>query len=299
MRIGLVGCGRWGRLILRDLVSLGAEVAVATLHAETCATALGLGAKSAHVGLAALPPVNGYVVATPTSTHAEVVKALLPTGRPIFVEKPMTNDPDAADHIVAKAGERVFVMDKWRYHGGVLKLADLARSGALGRVLQVQSWRVGWENKYDDVDAAWTLLPHDLSIAQEILGFLPPVRFASGVASYGRNREVLAVLQDGNGPCVGIEISSCHPVSRRSVVVIGSEGSAQFGGSYDDAVLLRRRAGPEERLPIATDMPLLAELRGFLGHLEGGPPPKSSAAEAALTVRRVAEIRTMAGIDAK
>ena len=26
--IGLVGCGRWGRLILRDLLSLGASVSV-------------------------------------------------------------------------------------------------------------------------------------------------------------------------------------------------------------------------------------------------------------------------------
>lgn len=295
MHIGLVGCGGWGRLILRDLLSLGVEVSVATLSAESCAVALGLGAKTAHLGLAGLPPVDGYVVATPTSTHAEVVEALIPTGRPIFVEKPMTNDPEAADRIVRAAGERVFVMEKWRYHGGVLKLAALAQSGDLGRILQVQSWRVDWENKHDDVDAAWVLLPHYLSIAHEILCSLPPLRFASGVASFGRNREVSAVLQDGDGPIVGIEISSCQPISRRSVVVIGTEGSAQFGGSYDEAVVLRRRTGPEERLPIATDMPLLAELRAFAGHLRGGPPPKASAAEGALIVRRVAEIRAMAG----
>jgi predicted dehydrogenase len=297
MRIGLVGCGAWGRLILRDLVTLGAEVTVVARRQESRAAALAQGASVVHGSLAELPPLDGYVVATPTTTHAEVIEALIPTGRPIFTEKPMTNDPAAAERIVARAGERVFVMDKWRYHGGVIRLADLARSGALGTVLQVQSWRVDWENKHDDVDADWILLPHDLSINLEILGFLPRVRFATGVASFGRNREVSAFLQDDTGPLVGIEISSCHPVNRRSVVVIGTEGSAQFGGSYDDSVLLRRRGGPEERLPVATDMPLLAELQAFLHYLRGGPPPKSRAAEAALVVRRIAEIRAMAGLD--
>ncbi|MCX7286828.1 MAG: Gfo/Idh/MocA family oxidoreductase [Rhodobacterales bacterium] len=297
MRIGLVGCGSWGRLILRDLITLGAKVAVASPSPQSRATALGLGASSVHVSVADLPLLDGYVVATPTTIHAEVIEALIPTGRPIFTEKPMTNDPAAADRIVARAGERVFAMDKWRYHGGVLQLAELARSGALGTVLQVQSWRLDWENRHDDVDAAWVLLPHDLSIALEILGFLPRLRFATGVATFGRNREISAFLQDDTGPRVGIEISSCHPINRRSVVVIGTEGSAQFGGSYDDVVLLRRHDQPEKRLPIASGMPLLAELRCFVDHLRGGPPPKSTASEAALVVRRIAEIRAMAGLD--
>jgi hypothetical protein len=43
-------------------------------------------------------------------------------------------------------------------------------------------------------------------------------------------------------------------------------------------------------------MPLLAELGAFLDHVRGGPRPKSSAAEATLMVRRIAEIRAAAGL---
>jgi hypothetical protein len=43
-------------------------------------------------------------------------------------------------------------------------------------------------------------------------------------------------------------------------------------------------------------MPLLAELEAFVAHLEGGPAPKSSAAEGALIVRRIAELRALAGL---
>jgi hypothetical protein len=44
------------------------------------------------------------------------------------------------------------------------------------------------------------------------------------------------------------------------------------------------------------ELPLLAELRAFLGHLDGGPPPASSAAEGAMMVEAIAGLRTLAGV---
>lgn len=299
MRVGLAGCGRWGRLILRDLRALGAEVAVAAPSEATRAAALEQGAASVHPSAADLPEAEGYVVAVPTRLHAATVETLLPRGRPVFVEKPLTCDAGDAGRILAAAPDRVFCMDKWRYHGGVLKLAELARSGALGEVLSVRSWRLGWGNPHSDVDAVWILAPHDLSIALEILGDLPPLRQAHGLAAGALGESLCALLADPDGgPSVALEVSASHPVNRRSVAVIGTEAAAQFGDSYDQAVRLNRPgAGPEE-IPVETEMPLLAELRAFLAHLSDGPPPKSSAAEAALIVRRIAEMRAAAGLAA-
>src|SRR5262245_50179905 len=115
LRIGLVGCGRWGRNILRDLRSCGAEVLVATPSAADRAAALASGAASVCVDLSELPAVDGYVVATPSVTHAEVVERLLSAGRPIFVEKPMTTTAESAARLVRLGGDRLFVMHKWRY----------------------------------------------------------------------------------------------------------------------------------------------------------------------------------------
>jgi predicted dehydrogenase len=126
-----------------------------------------------HAALAIPDPVDGFIVATPTSTHAVVIEDLLGSGRPIFVEKPLADSADAARRLVAVAGERIFVMDKWRYHPGVEALRDHARSGALGEIRAVRTWRVGWGTSHRDVDPVWTLLPHDLAIAHEILGVLP------------------------------------------------------------------------------------------------------------------------------
>ncbi len=296
MHVALAGCGRWGRNILRDLMDLGAAVTVA--DPDPCARVVAATAGAQVVDrVAALPAVDACVVAVPTVSHAAVVTELLPRNVPVFVEKPLTCSVADAEAILAAAPERVFCMDKWRYHGGVLKLAEFARSGALGSVLSVRSWRLGWSNPHDDVDAVWILAPHDLSIAWEILGYLPPVHSAWGLRAGALGESLTARLAEpAGGPDVVMEISCSHPVNRRSVVVIGTEAAAQFGGSFDDCVLLRRPGATEtKKIPAPTEMPLLAELRSFLDHVRGGPPPKSTAAEALLFVRRVAEMREMAG----
>jgi hypothetical protein len=75
-------------------------------------------------------------------------------------------------------------------------------------------------------------------------------------------------------------------------------------GGYSQDVSVTRTANfhagqaPETELrPISQELPLLRELRTFVEHLQGGPPPRSSAAEGALVVSAIAELRSLAGID--
>src|SRR4029078_4783906 len=110
-----------------------------------------------------LPEVDGIVVATPTSTHASVLEEALERGVPVFVEKPLSDDPAAADRLAATAGERLFVMDKWRYHPGVELLRDLAQDGSLGAVRALHTTRIGWGHPQGDVHAAWATSAQRLS----------------------------------------------------------------------------------------------------------------------------------------
>lgn len=92
------------------------------------------GAVAIVADIASLPALDGAVVATPATTHAAVVEELLALGVPVFCEKPLTNDPIAAERLAALAPDRLFVMDKWRYHPGVLELAAIVRERRLGPV---------------------------------------------------------------------------------------------------------------------------------------------------------------------
>jgi predicted dehydrogenase len=296
--IGLVGCGRWGRLVLRDLAELGCSVSVVARSGAGVANAREGGAATIVPSVAELPEVAGVVVVTPTRAHVETVDAALDRGVPVFVEKPMASDPAAADRLAAAAGDRLFVMDKWRYHAGVGALRDIAASGELGAVLGLACVRDGRGDFRDDADTIWRHLPHDLAIALEVLGDLPPARAAVAEVVDGVPVGMQAMLGARGGPWVSVAHSATAPERRRETRLCCEHGTAWLAGGYDEHVTLERGVpGAElERRPATGEMPLLAELRAFVAHLGGAPPPRSSAAEGAETVRRIGELRSLAGL---
>jgi predicted dehydrogenase len=298
--VGLVGCGSWGRNILRDLVALGCSVLVVDRSDHGQDNARQYGAAATFRGVEELPEVEGIVVAVQVLEHAHVVERLIPRRVPIFVEKPLTCDPAAAGRIVEAAPDRVFVMDKWRYHPGVERLAALARSGDLGPVVALETVRAGWGNPHRDVDGIWVLTPHDLSIGLEILGHIPSPRAASAEVTTAGVTGLVALL--GETPWFRLEVGTrCVPRTRRitlrcrdglATLVDGSAHHVEVfvGGGIDDT-----EPAPEKIL-VSDELPLLRELRAFLLYLQGGPPPRSSAAEGALVVETIARLRQMAGL---
>ena len=298
--VGLVGFGRWGKLIFRDLRALGAEVHVAVPNAAAQAAALTAGAASVHSDCRNLPRLDGYVIAVPTVHHAEIALHLLDRNCALFIEKPLCDNPADARRLVELAGDRIFVMDKWRYHPGIEEIGRLARSGALGDILSIRTYRLGWGNPHDDVDATWILMPHDLSIVIEILGHLPAARAAHFDGAGLRDSGMIGFLRDADGPDVVVEVSALHPVARRSVLVIGTIASVQLQHSQDDRIFLSAyppvQGTPPAEIVVGTEMPLHRELSAFLSYLRGGPAPRSNSAEGLQVVVRIAELQALARV---
>ncbi|MEQ1873069.1 MAG: Gfo/Idh/MocA family oxidoreductase [Ilumatobacteraceae bacterium] len=295
MRIGLVGCGRWGRYILRDLISLGCDVTVVARSPESKARATAGGADSIVETVGELRGVSGIVVATPTSTHAAVIEQALAFDVPVFGEKPLTDDPKLARALAELAGDRLFVMDKWRYHRGIEALAAMARTGEYGSLKAIHSRRLSWGHDHDDVDAVWILIPHDLAIVREIAGSLPAVVGAVGTIWSKKFGSLTAML--GPEPACTIEISSVSLIRERRVAVHFEDAVAQLTDAYSPSLeIVRLSSGESITVPLADDMPLMRELAAFVDHLTDGPAPRSSAAEGAEAVERIAELRALAGI---
>lgn len=300
--MGLVGCGLWGRLVLRDLAALGVSVVVADVDpaARTAADAAGARVVS---DAAALPPVDGLVVATPAVTHTDVVMSLLSRAVPILVEKPFTIDVADAERLAAAGGDRLFVGHTWRYHPGIQMLGEIARSGEIGRVTGVRSTRTNWTSPRADVDSVWNLAPHDVTLAIEILGHVPEPRAAVAEVHAGRAVGMTAVL--GSDPWVVFEVSNRYRDKRREVRVHGEDGVAVMTDPESGRIEITRgdaasrpAAAMTETRAFSSESALTRELAAFLHFIDGGPPPRTTAAEGVEVVRSVARLRELAGLGA-
>lgn len=239
-----------------------------------------------------LGSVEAIVVVTPIATHAAVIIEALAQSVPVFVEKPLCDDVEDADRLAALAPDRLFVMDKWRYHPAVRALAEIARTGRLGRARGLRTIRVQSDNRHLE-DACWVLAPHDLAIAIEVLGELPRPVAAAGVWVDERLVTLHAVLETDDAWQV-FEVSERAPRVERRIELHCDDGLAVLEGGWDEHVVISTPAGGSERVAAPGELPLLAELRAFVDHVAGADAPKSSVAEAAAIVRTIAELRSLA-----
>jgi predicted dehydrogenase len=287
--IALAGAGRWGSRILRALVDCGARVWVVDPSEPARSRALEEGASGAFPGNDALPRIDAAVIATPTRLHGVTVESFASKGVPTFCEKPLTSDAASAAALARRFDGRLFVLDKWRYHPAVEALARIAAEAPLGPVRSLRTRRVQPSISGYDVDPIWILAPHELSIATEILGALPPIaharaRFASG--------DVVALEAEfGGSPEFSFEAAVDAPRRIREIALECRDGTARWTMDDEHSVFVDGR-------PIAVDSepPLAREIRALLSNLAGGPALKTGAREGAASVARLEEARARAGI---
>lgn len=285
-QVGLIGCGRWGGNILRDLISLGCKVTIADTSTEARSTALELGACDAVSDATDLPPLKGVIIATPTSTHVSEINKVLDQHIPIFVEKPLSNDYYASKQLENIASDRIFVMEKWRYHPGINALADIAHKKELGAVRKLTTTRIGWKEAHRDVHFAWILAPHDLSIAREILGTLPPLQRACRHLSNDGGERITGLFGEPTRFECHLGVGGAE--HRREVRLQCEQGDVLLQDAYADHIMIKRHDNSStEQRKISLDMPLYRELKAFIGHLEGGQPPRSSISEANYSVHTI------------
>lgn len=301
LHVGLVGCGKWGRHILRDLRELGARVTVVARSDASIERARERGAEAIVGAVGELPDADAYVICSPTHVHAQHLLELAPRGVPMFVEKPLCVRLDDAHRVAEACGDRVFVMDKWRYHPGVEELARIAHEEEFGPVVGLHTRRISHGNPHDDVDGVWILLPHDLSIAREVLGHYPEPRSAVGFATDGHAQGLTAIL--GGEPWFVTEVSVRGTEHLRAVRLHCRDAVVELADGYAEEVLIHTvdeqelvRKVPYRTRPVSAEWPLVRELRAFLEHVRGGPAPKSGIEDAVAAVECMVELRRMAGL---
>lgn len=295
-RLGLIGCGNWGRNILRDLIKLKCETQVVDPNPAARNLAAELGAHRAYSSASELPACDGYVVAVPIPDLTKECARLLPQKKPIFAEKTLCLSLADYDHLKSLGGAGyVFAMHKWHYHPGIEALRLIARSGRLGRIEELCLTRHAWVNDFHGGDVFWTQSVHDLTIIKHILGYIPAEIRAINVIRDERGVPVSVTALIGDKPAVALFVSGRHCNTVSGVSLHGGQGSAELYNAYDDHIVIKDRRG-EEKIPIDTTYPLYLELQEFVAYLQGGPAPRCGLESAKEVTQAILNLRKKAGL---
>lgn len=301
LRVGLIGCGRWGTNILRDLLALGAAVVVVDVDPAARGSALQIGATGVTETVADAFGVDGWIVATPALRHRSCIEAVAISGLPILCEKPLTTSLADADAIAASLSGPLHVVDVWRYHPAVERLRQCVVEGELGAVHGLRSTRANWTSPRVDVDTVWNLAPHEISIYLQVFETYPKPRWAQAECIDGQARSLWSSW--GDQPWLISELSNRQPDRRRELRLHAQGGVAVFDGKHPDVLEFasgaaddRLEAVGRRRIPLPGPSALQRQLQHWLGFLAGGSAPRSDFAHARRVIAITAELRSLAGL---
>jgi myo-inositol 2-dehydrogenase/D-chiro-inositol 1-dehydrogenase len=144
MRVGVIGVGRIGSFHAEVLAEHPAveQVLVTDQDLERA----GVVARKVRGGTAPtvgalLEAVQAVVIATPTITHADLIREAVDAGRPTFCEKPITIDLATTEAVIAhvrRLGATVQMGFQRRFDTGYRRARELVACGAMGRLYIVR-----------------------------------------------------------------------------------------------------------------------------------------------------------------
>ena len=311
--LAVAGLGYWGPNLARNVVAT-ADARLAWLcdgDAQSLAAAAalfpGAGTTSTLEELLADETLDGVLLATPVSTHAELARRVLAAGKHCFVEKPLATSTADAQSLIdaAAASDRVLMVGHLlEYHPGVRALAQLIEDGELGEIHYIYSNRLNLGQLRADENALWSLGAHDVAVILGLAGGEEPTELQARGECYmreGVEDVVFAFMRFPSGLAAHLHLSWLDPHKERRITVVGSRRMATF----DDMEIERKltvydkgfdertdswgeyiaRSGASTSPRIAPTEPLRLEVEHFADCIRSGATPRSDGASGLRVVR--------------
>lgn len=234
IRMAVIGAGHWGPNLLRNFHNPPASEVLwvadrdETRLKQVAARYPAVRTTTDVADVFGDGDVEAVVIATPTTTHYPLVKDALRAGKHVLVEKPITTDVAEGDELCRLADERGVVLmvgHVFVYNAGVQKVREYLEEGVLGRVFYISMVRTNLGPIRLDVNAAWDLASHDISIANYWLGSEPLAASAVGGSwiNDGIEDAVFATLRYPNGVLVNLHSSWLNPRKSRDITLVGDK----------------------------------------------------------------------------
>lgn len=312
IRVAVAGFGYWGPNLVRNFnenadsslvaccdLSPDRRQAIADLYPDVRLT-------DNYDDLLNASDVDAIIVATPARTHFAMARQALLHGKHVLVEKPLAMNVRDAEELVELAESKsltLMVGHTFLYSPAVHSLKKAIDDGVLGDIYYIQTQRRNFGRVQTDINAMWSLAPHDISIVLELMGQVPAEVSAHGGSflTPGIKDVVYATLAFPDGQIANIHVSWLDPAKVRQVTVAGSRRMADYDdvAIADKVTIIDRQAippangkGPFElrkgenyALEVTDDEPLTNECNDFVTCIQTGAKPVADGHNGLLIVR--------------
>ena len=233
-RVALIGYGYWGPNLARNFHSLSNCHLTAVCDQDTTRLSeverLYPSTRTATDYREILTDLttNAVAIATPAQTHYVLAKEAFLAGKHVLVEKPLAMSSAQAEELVALAtqqGKVLMVGHTFEYNPAVHKIKELIASGQIGDIYYIYSTRVNLGLVQRDLNALWSIAPHDISILIYLLESMPLEVSARGASYLNKNVEdvVFVNLLFPRGVVAQVHGSWLDPSKVRRMTVVGSQ----------------------------------------------------------------------------
>ncbi len=232
--------------------------------------------------------VDAVTIATPTFAHYEAARVFLSHGKPVLIEKPITDSPEQAWELVRLAKEKNSFIQVGHIERFNPVLAALEQM--LSKPRFIEAHRLSpYPNRSTDIGVVLDLMIHDLEVILHLVRSPIQSIDAVGVPVLSKGEDIANVrIRFENGCVANITTSRISPEKMRKIRVFQDDTYLSLDYQNQSGEVYRKIDGKitRDKVQVQKDEPLKLELSSFVEcvHLKQTPKVSGEQGTVALEV---------------
>ncbi len=226
--ISVIGCGHWGKNLVRNFSDLGVLSSICDPNTEIANKYANQYNANNYSFTQILDDSNieGVVIAVPAYLHASMAIEAMNAGKNVFIEKPIAMNVSEAELMIATAKKnevQLMVGHLLQYHPIFKTIRKIVDTGEIGKLNYIYSNRLSLGKVRSKEDVIWSFAPHDISMILSLAGQEPESVSTNSTSILQKNIADTATinLEFKSGLKSHISVSWLHPYKEHKLVVIG------------------------------------------------------------------------------
>ena len=233
--IAVVGCGYWGKNLVRNFSELEVLSSICDPDTEIANKYAGQYnvKNSSFIEIINDVNIKGVVLAVPAPLHAPMAIEAMNKGKHVFVEKPLAMNVTEAELMITTAkknGVKLMVGHLLQYHPIFKTIRKIVNADEIGELNYIYSNRLSFGKIRTKEDIIWSFAPHDISMILSLAGQDPEFIITKSTSIIQKNIADTATIhmEFKSGLKSHISVSWLHPYKEHKLVVSGKSAMLVF-----------------------------------------------------------------------